>query len=420
MESSKSELKKKFIVLLCIFVIIICVGIIVVRMFKKEEPNKTPKEKPNVVQLDNSFNINLIRTINSEIENENYLISPYNIELALNMLREGASGNTKSEIDKVIGNRTINDVSIENKLNIANGIFIKNDYKSAVKKSFTDLLKDRYKAEILYDDYETPKVINDWVKENTNGMIDKILDEVSSDYVMGLASALALDVKWERKFECITTSKEEFTKVDNSKMDTEMMHQTYVYGAKYLKNDEIEGVILPYRKEEGSNVELEFVGIIPNDSVSNYINNLTNEKLDNIFKNIKESSNKLYIHLSLPRFTYSYSANNFTNTLKTMGINDAFNKELANFNNMIDTPVYVSTAIHKTKIDLNEEGTKAAAVTYFGVDAAGMLEPEHDDIYVKFNKPFVYMIREKNTGEILFFGSVYEPNKWNGSTCKDK
>ena len=103
-----------------------------------------------------------------------------------------------------------------------------------------------------------------------------------------------------------------------------------------------------------------------------------------------------------------------------MGINDAFDKEKADFKKMIDQDVFVSTAIHKTKIELNESGTKAAAVTYFGMFAsAAIIDNDYEEVNVVFNKPFVYMIREKNTGEILFFGEVFEPNEWKGNTCSN-
>ena len=83
--------------------------------------------------------------------------------------------------------------------------------------------------------------------------------------------------------------------------------------------------------------------------------------------------------------------------------------------------VYVGEAVHKTKIELNEMGTKAAAVTYFGMfKATAMLEKDYEEINIKFNKPFVYMIRESNTGELLFFGTVFEPNEWKGTTCSNQ
>ena len=108
--------------------------------------------------------------------------------------------------------------------------------------------------------------------------------------------------------------------------------------------------------------------------------------------------------------------------LKNLGINEAFDEDNANFTKMIEIKdnVYVGEAIHKTHIEVSESGTKAAAVTYFGMYSKSSVEPRPDEIIViKFNKPFAYMIREKNSGEVLFFGTVYEPNVWKGTTCSN-
>ena len=412
MMSKKERIKRSLLII--VIMIIACVSIISARA-RRERLNK---EKEQNVELVGNYNVDIIKTTFAETKKENYLISPYNIEIGLNLLREGADGNTKDEIDKVIGNRKINDMSIKDKLNIANAVFIKDDYKNDVKKDFIKVLDTKYKADILYDKFETPEVINNWVKEKTNGMIEKILEQVNKDYVMGLASALALDVEWVSPFECVNTREEEFTKDNNSKMKVEMMHQTYTSGAKYIKNDEVEGIILPYDTDDKK--ELEFVAFMPKDGVNNYINNLTEDKLKNITKEYKDASNKVHVNLSLPRFTYNYSVKDFIDVLQKMGINDAFSPVAANFTKMIkiDENVYVGEAIHKTKIELNEKGTKAAAVTYFGMfKATAMIEKDYEEIDIKFNKPFIYMIRESSTGEVLFFGTVFEPNEWKGETC---
>ena len=137
--------------------------------------------------------------------------------------------------------------------------------------------------------------------------------------------------------------------------------------------------------------------------------------------NERVASDKLHINLSLPRFTYNYEVKDFKAVLKKLGIVDAFDEAKADFTKIIDNnELYVGEAIHKTKIELNEVGTKAAAVTYFGMFAKGMAPQDFEQIDIVFNKPFVYMIREKNTGEILFFGTVFEPNTWKGTTCSNQ
>ena len=413
----KERLKRSVII---IIIMVIAVVSIINSRERRARKNKE-KETMQNVQTVGDYNIDIIKVTNADSKNKNYLISPYNIEIALNMLREGADGNTKDEIDKVIGNRTINDVSVKDKISIANAIFIKDIYKNDVKKDFINTLETKYQSEVLYDKFQNPSVINNWVKEKTNGMIEKVVDQISDDYVMGLASALALDVKWLNSFECNKTTSEEFIKIDNNKMNVEMMHQQYTSNAKYIKNDEVDGIILPYDIEE-SGKELEFVALLPNTSVNDYINNLTSDKLNSLFNNPVLAKNNLHINLSLPRFTYDYEVNDFIGVLEKMGINDAFNPSKANFKKMIeiDENVYVGEAVHKTKIELNEKGTKAAAVTYFGMyKNSAAIDNNFEEINIKFNKPFVYMIREKNTGEILFFGTVFEPNKWEKTTCSN-
>ena len=325
-----------------------------------------------------------------------------------------------------MGNRVINNVSVKDKIGIANGVFIKNQYKNDVKKDYYDILETKYNSDIIYDEYKTPDKINNWVKEKTYGMIEQVINEIEEDFVLGLASALAIDVKWLGEFECERTRSAEFTKVNNEKINVEMMHNTYessIY--KYFKTSDSLGIILPYERETDSDTQLEFVGIISNGNINDYINNFNKDKLNDIDKNTFVASDKLHILLSLPRFGYEYDPPHFKEILMEMGIIDIFNENNANLKKMIELKngnAYFKSAIHKTYIDLNEQGTKAAAVTYFGgADGAPALDKEkYEEVKIEFNKPFAYMIREANTKEILFFGVVYEPNLWNGSTCDKK
>ena len=351
----------------------------------------------------------------------NYLISPYSIEVALNMLRDGASDETKKEIDKVINTRKITDLTIKDRVGVANAIFIKNKYERNVLSSYKDNLKDNYDAQIILDEFNVPDKINNWVNEKTNGMIPKILEEMDPYFVLGLANALAIDVEWQSPFECNNTKEEEFTKNDGTKINVEMMHKN---AYQYIKKDNLEGIILPYQNYD-SNIELEFVGLLP-ENIDNYINNQLEQDVKNLNNLIKtpvsNEKKEQVVRLSLPRFTYDSGIDKFKELLQNMGIKKVFssNAEFSNMVENIEEGVYVSDAIHKTHIELMEKGTKAAAVTYFGIKANGIYNPkEKEYINITFNKPFIYLIREKNTGEILFFGTVYEPNLWNGSTCNN-
>lgn len=415
-------------IVICL-IVIIAIGVIGILLINKhlstkEKEVETPEVKKPMTYEDTDYNTRLIKTVNSSYK-ENYLISPYSIEIALNMLKVGANGDTQKQITSVLPDRTVNDV-INKNVKVANALFIKNKYKDVIVKDFYDKLKYDYSAEMLYDEFSTPKVINDWVNEHTDGMIPKLMDNIDPEFVLGLANALAIDVKWQSTFECTSTYSEKFTKIDDTTFNVQMMHDTYSSTAyKYFDENDAKGVILPYETDS----ELEFVGIIPNSSVSDYINDLDFSKLNNMLSNAKEASNKTHILLSLPRFSYNFNLSNFKDILQAMGIKNAFNGETADFTNIITKEdlrkfdvnnIYVSDAIHKTYIDLNEDGTKAAAVTGFMMEATSALpEMDYKEIKIEFNKPFIYMIRNKNNKELLFFGVVYEPNEWNGSTCSN-
>ena len=376
----------------------------------------------------NSFNVKLIKATH---KSGNYLISPYSIEVSLNMLKEGANGNTKKEIEKILPDRKISDVSVKNRVNVANALFIKDYYKKLIKNEFKIDLIDNYNSEILYDEFKTPDVINNWVNKKTEGMIKKLISNIDDDFVLGLANAIAVDVEWEKAFDCADTTKQIFTKKNGKKINVEMMHNEYSSSDfKYLETKNAKGVILPYQsyntltgKEDYDNGRyLEFIAILPNEDVDKYIENLTEKELNNLLNSAKEASTDFEIHLGLPRFKYEYSIDDFKGVLISLGIKDAFDPENADFTGIMKQTdmkdnIYVSTAIHKTYIDLNEKGTKAAAVTYFGIDSYMALPQEKDIVNITFDKPFIYMIRDSKTKDILFFGSVFEPNLWEGKTC---
>ena len=421
-------MKKKIFIISTIIITILLVLSIIVLKLKKEIKENNEKENEEVTYIDGEFTLNLIKAVN-ENKKENYLISPYSIELALNMLREGASGNTLNELNSALGNRNINNSIIKDRISIANAVFIKNKYKPYILSNYYNKLKKNYDSEILYDNFKTPKVINDWVNEKTYGMIDNVINRIDDNFILGIVNAIAIDVKWNIPFDCSSTTSETFNQSESKNMQVEMMHKSFKNeGYKYLENDNATGVIIPYKKYNTKGEEvysggnnLEFIAILPKDNILDYINNLTNAELSNLESSAMEASNNFEINLSLPRFKYDYNLDNFKEVLNKLGIISAFNSENADFTKIIPRNsnienVYVGDAVHKTHIDLNENGTKAAAVTFFGMYSSTAIQ-ENESINIVFNKPFIYMIRDAKTKEMLFFGTVYEPNKWNGNIC---
>ena len=399
----------------------------------KEDTN--PDEVVDNTSSGGNFGIEFIKNID-KLNDDNYLVSPYSMEVALDMLRKGANGTSLEELNNVLGNREIEKFSVKDRIGIANSLFIKNDFKEIVNSEFSDYLLNTYGSDIIYDDFATPVAINNWCKEKTWNMIDPLLEEIGNEFVIGIANAVAIDVDWKYNFECNNTNSSEFTKSDGSVINVEMMNNSYYSDVKYFENDTAKGVVIPYQayNEEGNEVDdgtkLEFVGILPNNDIKEYISNFNTDVLNSIDEG-EEASNDKKINVYLPRFSYDYNVNDAIGVLGSMGISSVFSKSDADLTNIISKDemtkhgienIYVNKVLHKTHIDLNEKGTKAAAVTYIEVsETLGALDvEENNDIDIEFNKPFIYMIRDSASGEILFFGSVYNPNEWNGSTCSSE
>ena len=424
---------KKIIIIIGILLLLSILVISIILLLPKKKKNNN-NSKPTSYE-ENNFNLNIIKTVNST-QKDNYLISPYSIEIALNMLNEGANNNTKDEIEKVISIRKINDVSIKNKIEIANALFIKNDYKNSISKSFENTIRKNYQGEVLYDKFTSPKVINDWVNNKTHKMIEKVVDEISPDFVLGIANALAIEVEWLSPFECQNTNKASFITDNNKELKVEMMNQTFEGGTSYFETSNSKGIIIPYlgydkngKEDYEKGKQLEFIGILPNKNINDFVESLTEEELEEIDSKKELADEKLNINLYLPRFSYDFELENFSEILKVMGIKEVFNMNKADLTNMMTREemqknnidnLYVSTAVHKTHIELNEMGTKAAAVTFFGIDKNSAIMQEPKKVTIKFNKPFLYIIRDKETKEMLFFGVVKKPNIWEKTTCKEK
>jgi len=426
-------MNKKIILLIGILMIITITGIVIWFTHKKKVIDYPHKEKDPTSYDEKSFNLKLIKTVNSTQEG-NYLVSPYSIEVALNMLKEGSNNESLEEINEVLPKREINIGTAKDRIGIANALFLKDTYNQYVEKNFIQTLNNEYKAEVIVDKFKTPDKINKWVKDKTYGMIEKILNNISEDFALGLANAIAIDVEWKTPFNCEATKEGEFTKANKETVKVEMMHQYVEEYAEYFQTKNAKGIILPYKKYDSNGevnyqegTQLEFVGILPNEDAFGYIEHLTEEELKEIDENTESVNSDLNVRLSLPRFRYKFDLVKFKEILMSLGIKSVFDEDNADFSRIVtkenlekmNVPnLYVGTAIHKTYIDLSESGTKAAAVTFFGLNETTAMRKEPRIISLDFNRSFVYMIRDSETKEILFFGVVDEPNKWEKSTCK--
>ncbi len=377
---------------------------------------------------DGPFSTSFIRESHKNMDKSNYMISPYSVELALSMLREGASGDALKELNKVAPERSIKTITVKDKVNVANALFVKEDYKKDVNKNYYKKLKEYYNAEILYDKFEKPTVINNWCNKETNGMIKKIVEQMDPNFVVGIANAIAMEEEWNEAFDCEMTTGYAFTKINGKQYDTSMMFHDFDSNAAYYEYEGTKGVVLPYKtynrltgkkvKDDEEGEQLDFVGILPDD-IDKFISNLDLDYIKNGPDKAKKANEEYEISVGLPRFSYDYDFDRFKDTLIDMGIKSVFEPSNG-LSNMMDNhdDLFIDEALHKSFVKVDEKGTKAAAVTYFGVKNTSM-PADKEFVSIVFDKPFVFMIKDHNSNEILFFGVVYEPEKWNGEkSCK--
>ena len=424
------KVKKIKVFKLIILVLIIVLGILLVyRLINRKQPkaeNNTPKieesgpnnfsEKIDIANIDENnnkivtdndiaFALNFLKLNNKK---SNVIYSPLSIKYALKMLNEGSAGQTKEQIDKIIGNTTLNRYNNQKDiLSLANSLYIKNTYAPNLNEDYKNILQNNYQAEIKYDGFSSAKNINGWISEKTFNLIPNILkdaDVTNRDSKFFLINALAIDMDWIISFD--ESRSDEFFIDDKHKMDTLMMFRTFWEDeAQYYVSDNESVLFMDLNKY--NNTQLEFLAIMPNNNLEDYIKNFSPDTLTNITNNKKSSSLvKDGVIVNIPKFNYEYKLP-LKKNLISMGIEDVFtpSADLSKIDS--SGSLYVNDAIHTATIDFNEKGIKAAAATAFGMIATASADSE--PIILVFNKPFMYIIRDKKTNEIWFVGKVYKP-----------
>ena len=421
-KNNKIKVKLTTLIVFILVVIIIIAGIVIVRSnkntdTKNEDTNTTQiEDKPTDASTnftDTDFSLKFLKMENKK---NNMVYSPLSIRYALKMLNHGANGNTKTQIESVIGNiDLVKYDNIDNILSLANALYIRDTYSQYAKDEYKDILLNKYNAEIKYDAFRSADSINNWIENKTFGQIKNILkDEIvtNPDNEMFLINALAIDMAWKDKFDEENTHGGTFYLENGNEMTATMMNQeTKSDNVSYYKDSNVTAISMDL--EEYENEQMEFIAIMPNNDLSNYVENFGEDTLKNITSNLTlASKTKNGLDIFIPRFSFDYELS-LENDLKTLGITDAFDENLADFSNMSSKrPLWVGGALHKANIDFTEKGVKAAAVTVIYMTDAAIMVDEEKPIEVKINKPFMYLIRDKKTDEIWFVGTVYEPNSW--------
>ena len=430
-------MKIKIIFLLLILILVIISTILGVLYMKKNNTNNetnTVSNSSNVSTNSTNSNTNTVIPENSnadieankefaikflkmENDKKNIIYSPLSIKYALSLLNEGANGKTKEEIENVIEDLTVSRYkNIEDVLSLANSIYIRDTYSKSVKEEYISTVLEKYDAEIKFDAFENAKNVNAWIEDKTMGQIKNMLKDglvQNPNMEMLLINALAIDMEWDSPFKDSSTHGGKFTLENGKEIEATTMHkEASTDSISYYKDDDVISVTMDL--EEYEDTQLEFMAIMPNENISKYIEKFSADELDKITKGSEFSNkNKDGVNIYIPKFSFQYDLS-LKDDLMKIGILEAFDDVNADFTDMTNNPkgLYVSEALHKANIDFSEKGVKAAAVTVMVMmDKAMVMEEKHPE-ELRFDKPFLYLIRDKENGEIWFIGAVYEPNLW--------
>lgn len=372
-----------------------------------------------MVGANNEFAFDFYNQLNTHVGQHNMMVSPFSLTQAMAMLANGADGNTKSELVKVLGfegysleemnayymnlNKGLLSVDKATKLSLANSFWLNNQYTAI--DSYKKTLQANYDAEVkeLAFDNNTYTKINQWAEESTNGCIKKVVSEsdINSNTIMALLNATYFKGAWKDKFEEKNSFKGNFEAPDKSSF-VEYMKQDN-FEANVYEDAECKLIELPYGNEAFS-----MVVVLPNTeaTLDELMQNVDADKWQNWMEQLSLHTNVL---VQLPKFTGEYEYNeNLKQTLMEMGIVDAFSAIDADFSQMTETQVFVNCIKQSSFIEVNEEGTEAAAVVYIGenLSDSGMKVFEF-----KATRPFFYAIKEKSTNAILFMGKVTNPKE---------
>jgi serpin B len=277
---------------------------------------------------------------------------------------------------------------------IANSLWAKQGF--SLKPEFMQINQEYYKANLTEIDFtipQAPSIINNWVSQKTQGKIAQIVDEISLDPVLFLINAIYFKGNWQTPFDKSQTANKTFYLTDGSSQQHLMMSQSGFY--RCYATDTFQAVSLPYGKKGALSMYI----FLPNSNtnLATFLQHLTPEKWNQWMQEFRQRN----CIIEIPRFTIEYKVE-LKSTLIALGMAGIFEPSKAEFSPMTDVNVAVDSVKHKTFVEVNEEGTEAAAVT--SVELIRSLP-----FQMNVNRPFFCGIQDNTTGTILFMGTIVDP-----------
>jgi serpin B len=369
----------------------------------------------NLAKASNGFGFDLFQELRRNASDKNVFFSPLSVSMALAMTYNGTEGQTKQAMGRALKvqgmdlaelNRasadllnTLKSADPKIELAIANSLWARRGMR--FKEDFLARNRQFFGAEISTLDFGDPQsaaTINRWVSANTKGKIDKIIDRIDAQQVMFLINAVYFKGQWQRRFEKSLTQPQPFHMVGGQQKQTPLMAQSGNY--QYYRGDKFQAVNLPYG-EGGASLYLFLPD--PESSLDEFLKGLSYQKWEEWTKDFHDAPGDV----KLPRFKLDYE-NTLNQALSNLGMGVAFTPR-ADFSGMrSERDVFISEVKHKAVVEVNEEGTEAAAATSVGIMVTSVRPTPQRFTFIA-DRPFLMAIRDSRSGAILFLGAVMEP-----------
>lgn len=340
----------------------------------------------------------------------NTMLSPLSLYGAIGLAANGAEGQTLAQIENYLGlsvsevNRVFEQLRDDNVIQSANSIWYRNESNALKKggltpqKGFMEVAEGAYRGEAFACDFTSPDTVmemNQWASQHTDGMIPEIVSELDPNTAMTLLNALLFQGLWITPYGDHAVQEAPFTLPDGSTVQAEMMSSTE---SVYLENQQATGFIKGY--EDG----YYFVAVLPKKTGSFTLEELSLDTL------LSSEASGFEVYARLPKFAFSCGGS-LNAILQGAGVTDAFQEEKADFSRLFqeDRPVWISDVVQKTRVELSESGTKAAAVTSVMFMTKAALIPPTMRREVVLDRPFAFLIMKEGLDIPLFAGIVENP-----------
>jgi serine protease inhibitor len=417
-------MKKRLLVFLALGLIVGYFGVNYTKDFLQarayaESDRIAAEVDPGIVASNTRFAFDVFNALCEEDPDANVFISPLSLSAALTMTYSGAAGNTEEAMMNTLGYSEMNTEQVEDgfknllsslenvdrevTLSIANSVWMRDSFEASVFEDYKETLSDCYDSEFFARPFNqgTVNELNEWVAENTEHKIEKIIDSIEPDHVMFLVNAIYFKADWTHQFKESNTQERDFYLSDGTVVSVDTMSQGDDF--RYYRGGNFAAARFPYGREQ---VAMYMFLPDPGDSLDQFIAGLSHEALDEYINEMRVEKG---LKVRLPRFRFEYGVKRMNDALIKLGMGVAFELYNADFSKIADVRpenLYIDFVDHKAVIEVDEKGTEAAAATNVGISVSSA-PPPPKQFYV--NRPFFFVIRDDRTGTILFMGKITNP-----------